>query len=61
MAVKMTHEDEILVRDYLFLMREKRMLERNLDTMRVKVQKRFSEVDGLSEYFIDQSKRILDE
>ena len=57
----MTHEDEILVRDYLFLMREKRMLERNLDTMRVKVQKRFSEVDGLSEYFIDQSKRILDE
>ena len=57
----MTYEDEILIKDLLFLMRERRKLTRKIDTMTVQVQKRFDEVDGLTEYFVEQSKRILDE
>jgi hypothetical protein len=57
----MTYEDEILIKDLLFLMRERRKLTRKIDTMTVQVQKRFDEVDGLTDYFVEQSKRILDE
>lgn len=57
----MTYEDENLVKDLLVLLRERRKLERKIDTIRLKVQKRFDEVDGLTEYFIEQSKRMLDE
>lgn len=57
----MSHEDEELVKELLILMREKRKFERELDVVRLKVQKRFNEVDGLTEYFIEQSKRMLDE
>lgn len=57
----MTYEDETLVKELLFLMRERRKLNRKIDNMSVQAQKRFEEVDGLSEYFIEQSKRILDE
>jgi hypothetical protein len=57
----MIYEDEILVKELLFLMRERRKLNRKIDTMSVQVQKRFEEVDGLTEYFVEQSKRILDE
>jgi hypothetical protein len=57
----MTYEDETLVKDLLILMRERRKLERKIESMGLKVQKRFEEVDGLTEYFIDQSKRMLDE
>jgi hypothetical protein len=57
----MTYEDETLVKNLLILMRERRKLERKIESMGLKVQKRFEEVDGLAEYFIDQSKRMLDE
>jgi len=57
----MNYDDEIIVKDLLFLMRERRMLNRKIEALSVKVQKRFEEVDGLTEYFIEQSKRILDE
>ena len=57
----MTYEDETLVKDFLILLREKRKLDRKIDTIRLQVQKRFDEVDGLTEYFIEQSKRMLDE
>lgn len=57
----MIYEDEILVKELLFLMRERRKLNRKIDAMSVQVQKRFEEVDGLTEYFVEQSKRILDE
>jgi hypothetical protein len=57
----MTYEDETLVKDLLILMRERRKLERKIDVIRLQVQKRFNEVDGLTDYFIEQSKRMLDE
>lgn len=57
----MTYEDETLVKDLLILMRERRKLERKIDVVRLKVQQRFDEVDGLTDYFIEQSKRMLDE
>jgi hypothetical protein len=57
----MTYEDEAIIKELLFLMRERRILERKLDVVRVQAQKRFEEVDGLTEYFVEQSKRILDE
>lgn len=57
----MTYEDETLVKDLLILMRERRKLNRKIEAMSLKVQKRFNEVDGLAEYFIEQSKRMLDE
>jgi hypothetical protein len=57
----MTYEDETLIKELLFLMRERRKLTRKIDTMTVQVQKRFDEVDGLTDYFVEQSKRILDE
>lgn len=57
----MTYEDEQLVKDLLILLRERRKLERKIDVVRVQVQKRFDEVDGLTDYFIEQSKRMLDE
>ena len=57
----MTYEDETLVKDLLLLMRDRRKLERKIEAMGLKVQQRFNEVDGLTEYFIEQSKRMLDE
>jgi hypothetical protein len=57
----MTYEDETLVKDLLILMRERRKLERKIDVIRLQVQQRFNEVDGLTDYFIEQSKRMLDE
>ena len=57
----MLYEDEKLVKELLFLMRDRRILDRKIDGIRIKVQKRFDEVDGLADYFIEQSKRILDE
>jgi hypothetical protein len=57
----MTYEDETLIKELLFLMRERRKLTRKIDTMTVQVQKRFDEVDGLTDYFVEKSKRILDE
>lgn len=57
----MLHEDEQLVKELLYLMRDRRILERKIDEVRLKVQKRFDEVDTLADYFIEQSKRILDE
>ena len=42
-------------------MRDRRKLERKIEAMGLKVQQRFNEVDGLTEYFIEQSKRMLDE
>ena len=57
----MTYEDKQLVNDLLILMRERRKLERRIDVVRLQVQTRFDEVDGLTDYFIDQSKRMLDE
>ena len=57
----MTYEDETLIKELLFLMRERRKLTRKIDTMTVQVQKRFDEVGGLTDYFVEQSKRILDE
>ena len=57
----MLYEDEKLVKELLFLMRDRRILDRKIDGVRTKVQKRFDEVDGLAEYFIEQSKRILNE
>lgn len=57
----MLYEDEKLVKELLFLMRDRRILDRKIDSVRVKVQKRFDEVDGLADYFIEQSKRILNE
>ena len=42
-------------------MRDRRILDRKIDGVRTKVQKRFDEVDGLADYFIEQSKRILNE
>jgi hypothetical protein len=61
MGVKMTYEDEQLVKDLLMLIREKNKLDRKIEPIRIQVQKKFEEVDGLTEYFIEQSKRILDE
>ena len=61
MVVKMTYEDEQLVKDLLILMRERRKLDRKINDVRLKVQHRFDEVDGLTDYFIEQSKRMLDE
>lgn len=57
----MTYDDEHLVKELLFLMRERRKINRKIDTISIQVQKRFEEVDGLTEYFVEQSKRILDE
>lgn len=57
----MTYDDEHLIKELLFLMRERRKLNRKIDTISTQVQRRFEEVDGLTEYFIEQSKRILDE
>jgi hypothetical protein len=57
----MTYDDEQLIKELLFLMRERRKLNRKIDTISPQVQKRFEEVDGLTEYFVEQSKRILDE
>jgi hypothetical protein len=57
----MTYEDEQLVKDLLMLIREKNKLDRKIEPIRIQVQKKFEEVDGLTEYFIEQSKRILDE
>lgn len=57
----MLYEDEKLVKELLFLMRDRRILDRKIDGVRTKVQKRFDEVDGLADYFIEQSKRILNE
>jgi len=57
----MTYDDEHLIKELLFLMRERRKLNRKIDTISAQVQKRFEEVDGLTEYFVEQSKRILDE
>lgn len=57
----MTYEDEQLVKDLLILLRERRKLERKIDVVRLQVQKRFDEVDGLTDYFVEQSKRMLDE
>lgn len=57
----MLYEDEKLVKELLFLMRDRRILDRKIDSVRTKVQKRFDEVDGLADYFIEQSKRILNE
>jgi hypothetical protein len=57
----MTYEDEQIVKDLLILMRERRKLNRKIDAMSVQVQKRFEEVDGLTDYFVEQSKRMLDE
>ncbi len=57
----MTYEDEQLVNSLLMLMRDRRKLDREIDVIRLKVQQRFDEVDGLTDYFIDQSKRMLDE
>ena len=57
----MLYEDEKLVKELLFLMRDRRILDRKIDKARLQVQKRFDEVDGLADYFIEQSKRILNE
>jgi len=57
----MTYEDENLVKDLLILMRERRKLDHKIEPIRLQVQKRFDEVDGLTDYFIEQSKRMLDE
>jgi hypothetical protein len=57
----MTYDDEHLIKELLFLMRERRKLNLKIDTISAQVQKRFEEVDGLTEYFVEQSKRILDE
>jgi hypothetical protein len=57
----MTYEDEQIVKDLLILMRERRKLNRKIDAVSVQVQKRFEEVDGLTDYFVEQSKRMLDE
>jgi hypothetical protein len=56
-----TYEDETLVNSLLMLMRDRRKLDREIDVIRIQVQKRLDEVDGLTDYFFDQSKRILDE
>lgn len=56
-----SHEDETLVNNLLFLMRDRRKIERKIDIARLEVVKRFDEVDGLTDYFFEQSKRILDE
>jgi len=56
-----TYEDEQIVKDLLMLMRDRRKLDRKIDNLRLKVVKRFDEVDGLTDYFFEQSRRILDE